>query len=579
MATDSCRNKLTRNSNRIPRLLRGLLGALLALPFASSSWATESLDAMYSCAVGTEDFSFHARDFISLAAGMIEAPSTADSVLGLYALAACGDEDASAELTLLSSQPETGVGLLATAVRVEVSSVPPTQLLKAIAVAEVSETQRAQLLEIASIWLVQLGSEVAPGEVLAATDWTQRSADSDIVHAGQDLRAMYGDQAAAHSRAARLLACATVHGTLGERCLAWHEMHTADLSLITSRWPLATPEQKYWLAIWSNRKADSQQFFRKQLPHEDSRMQYQILAEPLGRGGELPYNRILGALVVIEQALEEPERRPPSVSIDFANDYNGGWFGVRAHEADESYPMALQAAFDELITYPDASDLMKELADLDHPWLSTQAGLWLMRHGRFDAAMHGLRYTLEEDGLPPQSILQQLTPSSNSVPESLNTLFVATVDQGGLGKWKALANEYWSMVANSPQILERIVARGRNLPALVDAVGMSFPPDQDLQASASMDPRFREELDAVQWAAEMMRPLPDTLDRYINAFATQRSPIWHAIAMAMAYEMGRTEQARLMARELIHVSPWQRVRDQAALILEHAESETLIPEK
>ena len=572
MATDSCRSMPSHGSSLRLSLSRYLISACLAVTLVSSTWAAEALDATYSCAVGTEDFSFHARDFLSLTARMIEAPDAADAVLDLYALSACGDEDAAAELSLLASQSEAGSGLLATAVQVEVSRVRPTQLLEAIAVASVAEAHRAELLEIASIWMVQLGSEVVPTELLAATEWTQRSADSDIARAGQDLRAMYGDQEAENSRATRLMACASLHGMLGERCLAWHEMHTADLSLITSRWPSATPEQKYWLAIWSNRKADSQRFFQKQLPHEDSRTQYQILTEPLGPGGELAYNRILGALVVIEQALDEPKRRPPSVSIDFANDHNGSWFGIRAHEADESYPMALQVAFDELTTYPDASDLMQALADLDHPWLSTQAGLWLMRHGRFDMAMRGLRYTLEEDGLPPRSILQQLTPSSGRLPESLKTLFVATVNQGDLGKWKALANEYWVKAAESPEVLERIVARGRNLPALLEAMGMSFPTDQDIQASASMDPRFREELDAVQWAAEMMRPLPDVLDRYINAFATQRSPIWHTIAMAMAYEMGRTEQALLMARDLIHSSPWQRVRDHAKLIIEHAET-------
>ena len=547
---------MLRNAASLRFVLPGLLLLALTLP-AQAECSRDISPALSRRAV----------EFIDLAMQSAGDSRVAHELLGLQADLRCGDADAIATLKPFLDQPDTE--LLATVMLVDVGQRDAMELLGALERAALPLERKADLLEMAADWPSLRKADVSAAAIVRRTEWAFTSGDERLSRLAVELRAMHGDGAAIAGRADRLMACAELpDGGIGSDCLGMHELHTAPRSLIQARWGSATTAQRVWLARWAQRNEELQTFLLANLASEASNVQYAILTEVM-QGGGLPVNAIKAALIVVEQAAIDIQRRPPAIPIDFSSDHRERMFGIAAYEAGENFPLALQVAFDELTTYPDARNVMRTLASLDHPWLATHAGMWLVRHGHAESAMHALRFSIEDDGLPAESVLARTIPGGDGISPELMELFLASLRTGRLGKWNVFATSPFQSRLEDPAVVEAILTRIAALPERTADAGIDVGLDQGFPARIQQQDRdrsFKHETDAFEWAAKALKGRPDLLDRYLQAFAANDAPFWRVIAMSMATELGRMEVARTFAPEFAD-SPLPPLRAAARKVL------------
>lgn len=482
----------------------------------------------------------------------------------------CGDVQARLELT--SRLGSGGDGLLALVALIDAGERSPAQLPQAIAAAGLSPAGSATLLRTAYGWMLAVGVRLSVTEAVAHTEWAIGSADPQLAQAGWELRAVFQHPPAVTRRAELLFACADAAANSKPEqaeasCLAYDERMTASTAILRRYFDAASPKARRWLTLWVDRSEPSQRFLLERLPEQTASVQQAILEEALGPLGANPALAIQGALLVLEQALDTPQRRPPAVPIDFSADHGEGVFGWRTYGDD--YPFALAAAFDELATYPDASRLMQALAALEHPWLATHAAMWLIGHDQYQAGWHGLRFALEADGLPPATVLRRLVPgvAAAGVLDARRQVFLAVLEDGALGKWNAVANQDFAVLLSDPQIAGRALRRMQAIPARAEALAGVAWQQTSGEAQALLLPELVEEIQAVEWAIRTLNKVdPEKVDHCIDAFAAHRGELWKVIAFGIATETGRVRQARKLAAELAD-SNWDAVAERARAVL------------
>lgn len=527
-----------------------------------------SLSVQAECSKDTSPaLSRRAVEFVALATPSASDTSITDELLDLQSDIRCGDADAIATLKPFLNQPDTG--LLAAVMLVDAGQWNAIELLGALERAPLALERKAELLEMAADWPSLRHSEVPAATIVRRTEWAFTSGDEKLSRIANELRAMHGDAAAIAEREERLMSCAELpDGGIGSDCLGMHELHTAPSSLIETSWGSASMPQRFWLARWARRTQDSQAFLLSRLPAEDSKVQYQILIEAM-EGGETREYAVKAALALIQQAATDSSRHPRNIPINFSKDYREGMFGIAAYEPGEDYPITLQAAFDELATYPyeEAASAMQALVLQDHPWLATQAGIWLVRHGHARLMQHALRYTLEDDGLPPVSVLNRIHPiasseststctrelviSSGNIPPGTYELFLSTLENGALGKWKAFAEPPFDTLLDDHGVIEAIMSRIARLPSQIALEGIDITLDAGFESRMKAQQELKHELEAYVWAMKASGQRPNLIDRYIHTFEANRKPMWQALAMAAAMEFGRKEVAQRIAHDFV----------------------------
>ena len=548
---------LLHNAARLRCVLPGLLSLALALPVQAE------------CSRNTAQApSRQVQALIDSATDVVVDASIAGDLLSLQYDIRCGDADAIATLKPFLNQPDTA--LLAAYLLLDAGQLQSTELLHALERAPLPLERKADLLETAADWPVLQNAKTSAASIIRSTEWAIVSGNEKLARLASELRAMHGDDAAITARADRLQACAEIpDGGIGMDCLGMHELHTAPFSLIEARWDAASMPMRFWLARWARRAPDNQAFLLERLPAEHSKVQYQILIEAM-EGGETREYAVKAALALIQQAATQPYHRPRAVSIDFSTDYREGMFGIQAYESGEDYPIALQAAFEELATYPyeDAGNAMLTLVLQDHPWLATQAGIWLVRHGQAQLTTHALRYTLEADGLPPESVLSRLHPlsSNDDIPHGTRELFLATIENGALGKWKAFAESPYDTLLDDPGVTETIMVRIARLPSRIALEGIDTTLDENIIKRMEAHREFQYELNAYEWAMRASSQHSHLIDRYLRAFEANSKPIWRAFAMAGAMELGRMDVAQRIAPDFID-APLPQLQAEARKIL------------
>jgi hypothetical protein len=503
--------------------------------------------------------------FLVLAAPSSVDPGASANVVDLFARFRCGNADAIVELESLADSFDYAVS--ATGALMLAGRRTPDQLLDALGKSSMPAAAKTRLLDTRTGWLANETARSSRERIVRHTSWAMNSTNKSLVRAANDLRALFSDPIVLHQRAERLMACATgPAGDAGANCLNRSELHTGSLEEIRLRWPNANDREKIWLARWSRHLAENQRFLLDRLPDEAPVVQYEILVESLGNQ-ESGNCAIQGALVILEQALAVSERRPPAVAIAFNTDFREGYFGVDAYAVEGSYPTHLQAAFEELATYPDAGSLMKGMAALDHPWLATQAGIWLARHGSEQDAWYGLRFTLDEDGLPSDSVLGKLLSYDDEISPAIRALFIAAIDYGGTGKWRVFANRRFAALLNDQLVANRVLNRIAHLPAETEALGLDTSLNDAIIAPLREERLLKRELRAIYWAA-LSNPIdPAAGARYIDALAALDAPLWRLFAMTVATELGEVTRAKKLAVSLLN-SGSSKVRAEARRVLD-----------
>jgi hypothetical protein len=492
-------------------------------------------------------------------------PSASVNPIERFVNATCGDADAIAELEFQAGLADSVMS--ATGALTLVGKRSPIEFLDTLSQFALPDDRKAMLLSALGGWLIKDAVEVARADIKWHTAWAISSKNENLANAANDLRALFGDSTALQHRVDRLMDCANgSDDDIGHDCLGREEFDSGPLAEIQSRWPTATVAERTWLVRWSRHVGENQSFLLAQLPNESSQVQYQILIEALPGPDSNEY-AIQGALRVIEQALARAERRPANVPIDFDADYSEGYLGIKAYEQSGGYPAALQAAFDELTTYPDATGVMAGLADLDHPWLSTQAGIWLMRHDDESVGMHALRFALDKEGIPAKGVMDRLIPFAETVPPAIRNLFLRVVDQGGMGKLEVFASHPFDPLLHDPEVNQHILDRIARLPVEVESMGLDITISEGLVPRLMEKPQFREEMRSIRWAVRSSAYDPVLARRYVDALAALDAPIWKGFAMEAASDVGDTERARKLAREQLD-SPSQEVRQEARRILD-----------
>lgn len=558
---------LSENRVSILALLRGVTGFRLVLPGLLSLALALPVQAECSWDISPA-LSPRAVEFIALATQSAGDTSIAEELLGLQLDIRCGDADAIAAIKPFLQQPDTT--LVASAMLVDAGHLDALELFGAIRNTPITLERKADLFQLAVDWISRSSTKTSAEIIARRTAWAMASGNEKLIRLAHELRAAHGDEAAAAARATRLMACAEDEdGGVGFDCLGMHELHTGALAEIEPRWNNASMAQRIWLARWARPTHESHVFFVTRLLSEEPRVQFAILTEAL-EGGNTREFPIVAARHLLEQAATHVSRRPPAVAIDFSRDYREGMFGIAAYEPGENYPLALNAAFDELTTYPDAADVMESLVVLDHPWLATQAGMWLVRHGQAETPMHALRYTLEDDGLPPQNVLARVLPSGDGISLNVSELFRLALETGDLGKWRVFAESPFEELLHEPAIAEAVIARIDTLPQRVADAGIDVTLDETLRIRLQDRDDLEDELDAFGWVGKASKNNLEFGDRYIEAFRALDAPIWKAVAMMAAMELDQEETAKAIAWDLID-APIQGLRVEARKLLEVGE--------
>ncbi len=526
-----------------------LLAALAALPAQASCPAEDS-----------HSTTGPAQDFLALAAESVPFPALADEVLDLHALARCGDADAIAALQHHATQADTA--LLAIGALADAGHLHVVEPIRALSKATLPPQRKAQLLALAGEWLAGTGAQVSARDMVQHTAWAVDSGHDELARIGQVLRATHGDTAALAVRREQLLRCARhTH----DNCLDPHERHTAPLAQIEPFWEQATIAQRYWLARWSKRVDENQQFLLTRLPHEAPDVQYRILTEAL-LGRETRELAIQGALVLLDHAIVDPAYRPIAAPLAFSQDHRKRFPHSLPYPPDGDYGSVLQLAFDELATYPDANVQMEHLARLDHPWLATEAGIWLARHGGEAKAMHALRFTLDDDGVPAASVLKRLLPYDDAVSATTHRLFLTTLAHGAPGKWNVFAGIPFENLLDDPHVIDLILARIARLPEWTTTANFDTRIDAGLPARVEAHPWLDAETRALEWAIAASPQELSAASRYLDALSAHDAPLWRMLALAAAQGIGDSERARALAWEFID-SPVPELRNGSLEIL------------
>jgi len=505
-------------------------------------------------------------DFITLATGEADDSAAAEEMLRLLPGVRCGEDASTRALKSFAELPDTA--LLATALLADAGQLAAIEVLAPLERADLPLDQKAELLRMIAGWPSMRDGSAPSGLVVERTQWAVNSGNEQLARVANELRAMFGDDNALGERADRLMACAKrLDGDMGSDCLGMHELHTAPFSVIEPLWDTASMPQRHWLTLWARRTQENQSFLLARLPVEDSKLQYQMLTEVM-QGGDSNEYAIKAALTMIQQAASDANRRPRNLPIDFSHDYREGMYGLAAYESGEDYPLALQAAFDELSTYPfeDAADSMRKLVQLDHPWLATQAGLWLIRNGQADASLEPLRFTLEPDGLPPRHVLSRLGADGTGSSPYLRELFLRAVADGDLGKWEAFAHKPFDSWLEDPETFDAILARVALLPMTVERSGINTTLDEGFEARMQSQNALRQELDAIEWAVKTSLNHPERVDRCLDALSVNEAPFWQAVVLSIAANVGRTDVVKRIAPKFLD-SPLPALRDRARKLL------------
>jgi hypothetical protein len=474
--------------------------------------------------------------------------------------------DCSAIIALLQARtkrPDTA--LVATAWLMEIGQRPASDLIAVIRNSTQPDDVRADLLRVTTGLMGQRKETLSPAKANHLVSWASIGS-AKLARAAQELRAVQQDPVAVLERGQRLLSCADEPKGAAGDCMGWHEYGTAQLPIIERLWTHANTAQRSWLARWSASRDANQQFFAKEILRSDPATQHQIMAGPLGAGGETPVHAIHAALALLEQALADPTQRPARLEIDFAKDDREGLFGIRVYQ-QQGYPSALQLAFEELRTYPDAHSIMRGLVALDHPWLATHAGLWLLQHGNADDARDALRFTLGADGVPSQHILGRLADALEPSSPIIAELVWRAVSDGHAGKWQVFANDRFEALLFSPKLRAALIQRVAQLPANAAAAGLDTTSDDGLRKRMNESRALREEMQAIDWFARTLYKREDKLpDEMVVPLSTQPVEIWQSFAMTFWFQTGDPRAMNLAAALAESASPM--IRKQAVSLVD-----------
>ncbi|MFA5685351.1 MAG: hypothetical protein WCZ65_12785 [Lysobacteraceae bacterium] len=395
-----------------------------------------------------------------------------------------------------------------------------------------------------------------------ALAWALTSDTPAIGQEAQRLLSRTGEPQAQQARVRELMACAEAGTEL--RCLEHGEGDTGQFPAIADHWERATTKQKIALAQWAAHNEENRQFLAAQLLSAEPWLQLAIFEGPLR---DMPDGvmRLGLAKALLNQALEDPTRRPPAIKFDADADSRDGLLGYRAF--GEAYPAGLDAAFGELLTLDDddTRQLYRAFDQLDHPWLTTMAGMSRLNHEPDADALHLLRHVLDEDGLPALHVLEKIDRGPGLA--SYTPLVLAIVREGNAEKWELLSRLYAPRVELKGEVLSAVQQRVAELPQRIARMDLDLSLDAGVEARVEANKEVFAEIPA---SVEFARHLADidaaavaTVGREL---AASPQTIIQMIGITLLAHAGDPQAAELIDAFAEHPDP--RMRESATEMAE-----------
>lgn len=340
------------------------------------------------------------------------------------------------------------------------------------------------------------------GRIGDSLAWALTADSPDLRHAAERLLARTGDPQAQTQRVTELLACGAAEG--GTSCLLPNEYRSAHHSAVEDAWKQALSDpQRALVVLWAARTDANIAFFSDELLSASPGIQYMIFEGPL-QGMPDGARRIALAKALLRQAIDDPAYRPPAIAFDAQAD-SGDLLAERAF-ASTDIPFALDAAFNELATLDDEETLAiyAELDELDHPWLSTRAGMARFAHDFQANALHLLRNVLEADGMPAAWVLERIDSGIGLARHT--SLIVAITRNGTSRKWALLSRLYSPEVELKGEVLDAVLERIGRMPEWFANTSVDLTIDGELEARLAENDADTAEVQASIVFAERLVP-------------------------------------------------------------------------
>lgn len=349
-------------------------------------------------------------------------------------------------------------------------------------------------------------------------------------------------------------------------CLPVELRDTAALADIERIWSQANPAQQAALAMWAGKGKEGEDFFIRQLPGLDSGVQYTVLTQTLSNEHGTAA-RIRGAMIVLQQVLDDPNRRPPRSDLAYTLDAND--MLVVLEPDATAFPPVLEEAFVELVTYPDAHALMLGLSKLDHPYLATYASVWLYDHGHDSEAFHGMRFAIDANGIPDLWVLDRLSEDRIAADHAL---IQRILEHGSDAALITLGPEKLVGALDDPAIRALAINRVIATPAAIRALGI----DVDVDIPTGVAARNSGFVHAMRASGVLVAALGDEREdiaAIAEAYSTQPEILW-AVSAMMVWEELRDPRSQDIARRVLQHDD-EKIRFTAAMILNTSRTEPL----
>jgi hypothetical protein len=386
--------------------------------------------------------------------------------------------------------------------------------------------QHLYALQLIADLLPKLEKEQYPSleRVTQAVEWASSSETVELRHMAAVIRISAGEPSTFPARALELMECVDA-GASG--CLLSEEHRSAPNEVIAAHWDAASADQRIALARWAAKTPDNQRFLASKVVASEPSVQAVLMDGILVYGPNAHLVELGKAM--LRQALADPARRPPA--YPFHDVESGG----------ESFPgedlrRALRVAFEEVRWIHDEQTqaLYDAFDQLDHPWLSTMAGIGRVRHGDIDA-FQAFRFAMDDDGFPLYSVL---APAGEGALRQ-TALLVRMINQGGPERWRWVAQLDDLDTVLHGDLLEAAVARVSQLPERMDRISPGLDPDTASAADMNSNPLLEMEvMSSLGMIDKLGKKDRDLMRRLADAWYVDTSPMSPLLAMLMLAHIG-----------------------------------------
>lgn len=393
---------------------------------------------------------------------------------------------------------------------------------------------KSSLLDFQHIYALQLIADLLPRlekeqypsleRVTQAVEWASSSEMAELRHIAAVIRISAGEPSTFPARALDLMECVDA-GASG--CLLSEEHRSAPNEVIAAHWDAASADQRIVLARWAAKTPDNQRFLASKVVASEPSVQAVLMDGILVYGPNAHLVELGKAM--LRQALADPARRPPAHPFHDVESRGESFPG-------EDLRRALRVAFEEVRWIHDEQTqaLYDAFDQLDHPWLSTMAGIGRVRHGDIDA-FQAFRFAMDDDGFPVPSVLV----SAGEGVLRQTPLLVRMIKQGGPERWRWVAQLEDLDTVLHGDLLEAAVARVSQLPERMDQISPGLDPGTASAADMHSNPLLEME---VMSSLDMIDKLGendlDLIRRLADAWYVDTNPMSPLLAMLMLAQNG-----------------------------------------